>query len=467
MTALTSSSTTDVGTDRADPLTSRATLAPTENLSVRGRVERTAARRGPDPVPWIAWLYVLNFLLQRISLPGISIPLTVPITLAWLVFAWRAKVLVIEPRRMSLWVFAAGAAAFMVVPQILWVDQLYISPGSWAFWMVIWVPMCFMFADRSRETFNRALRAITTIGVWIASLSVFFFASQVAGLPYRDYLGEALPSDLLVQDFVISYPIFYDSPLYKSNGWVALEPSFMSFTLGMCIMAGLLTSASVWKIAWMAAGMIVTVGGSGFAIVLAGVVVMVLCRQGRLLRPYLVPAVILGFIAAPTQVGQQIWTRLSEGSSSNSSTALRTFEPYVYLWPRWIEDWPRVLFGGGAGSSHLIVGGSGVRGLVVPTIGKVFYDYGLVVGALLFLVFVVSYVRSPEPALGMTVLASMAIIQPPAQPLMVPAYLLVTLFAPALRGDRPNGTGPQRREPPPGLLKRLRPRRAARRHVPS
>lgn len=458
-----SSSTTDViDATRGDrQAVTRSMPSPVADPSARGRAGRARRiRRLDDPVVWVSWLFVLNFLLQRISLPGISIPLTVPITVVWLALGWKQGVLVVEPRRTWLWLVGAGVAALVAVPQILFVDQPYISVNSWAFWMVIWLPAMFMFADRSRATFERCLTAVTNIGVGLGALSLVFFLSQVAGLPYRDYLGEALPPELLVQDFAISYPIFYDSPLYKSNGWVALEPSFMSFTLGLCILAGLLSNTRVWKIAVMALGMVVTVGGSGFAIVVVGVLVMLLTRQRRLLGRYVVPAVVLGLLAAPTQVGQEILKRLTEGQDAHSSTSLRSIEPYLYLWPRWVEEAPRVFFGDGAGSSRLLVDGSGVRGLLVPTVGKVLFDYGLIAGAVLLALFFACYLRTPEPAIGLSVLASMLIIQPPAQPLMVPAFLLSTLWAPAYAWARPVGLGAEPLPPrPPGLRERFLRRR--------
>lgn len=391
---------------------------------------------GGDPVTWVTWLFVLNFCLQRLSLPGISIPVTVPLTVLWLFAGWRMGVLAIEPRRTFLWLLAAGASAFVVLPQTLLVNGLYISVNSWLFWIVIWLPACFMLVDRTRETFLRALRSITTVGVWIGGLSTLFLASQIV-VPYRDIVADIVPSNFLVSGFNTAYPFYYGSPLTKSNGWLALEPSFMSFTLGLTILAGLLCGARVWKVAVMGIGMLCTVAGSGFAIVLVGVLVMLLNRQGYLLRRYLVPGAILGAIALPTQIGQLILSRMSEGGSSNSSTALRTFEPYLYLFPRWVDSVWRVLFGGGAGSSRELVEGSGVDGLLVPTVAKVFYDYGVIAGALLLFVVLTCYVRAPEPAIAYAVLASMLILQPPAQPLMIPAFLLSTLWAPVPWGDRP------------------------------
>lgn len=385
---------------------------------------------GGDPVTWVSWLFVVNFLTQRLSLPGISIPLTVPLTVLWLVAGWQSGVLAIEPRRTLLWLVGAGASALVVLPQVLFVKSPFVSVNSWAFWMVIWLPACFMFVDRSKATFQRALRSVSTIGVWLGALSTSFVALQFVGVPYRDYVGDLVPAQFLVQGFNTAYPFLYGSPLTKSNGWLALEPSFMSFTLGLCVMAGLLCGARAWKVAVMGIGMLATVAGSGMAIVLVGIVAMLVLRQGYLLKRYLVPGLALGLVAAPTQIGQLILARTQEGSSTNSSTALRTFEPYVHLFPRWVESYSKIWFGGGAGSSRQIVEGSGIMGLVVPTTAKVFYDYGVFAGAVLMFIVLTCYVRTPAPALGYAVLASMLIIQPPAQPLMIPAFLLTTLWAP-------------------------------------
>lgn len=449
VTVLTSSSTAEsVDEHRTEPLsTLPGTTAVATSTPRQGRAGRT--RTGtPNTVAWICWLFVLNFLTQRLSLPGISIPFSVPISVIWLYFAWQRGVLAVEMRRTFLWLLAAGAGALVVLGQLTFDKTPYISVNSWAFWMVIWLPACFMVADRSREIYDRTLAAVADIGVWLGALSAAFLGLQFVGLPYKDYLASVVPSAFLVSGFNTSYPLVYGSPIYKSNGWLALEPSFMSFTLGICIVAGLLSSARVWKIAVMGLGMAATVGGSGFAIVLVSVLIMALSKQRVLLRRYVIPGLVIAAVTVPTVVGQTLLGRVTEGKSANSSTMLRSVEPYLYLWPRWVDDWAKVVFGGGAGSSRMVVDGSGVDGLLVPTVGKIFYDYGIFAGAVLLALFLSCYLRTPEPALGLSVLASMLIMQPPAQPLMVPAFLLTTLWAPAYLSNRLAGTDPDSPPPP-------------------
>ena len=138
--------------------------------------------------------------------------------------------------------------------------------------------------------------------MWLGVVAALPLLLQFVGVPYRDYLKDVVPAPFLVDGFNTAYPFFYDSPLTKSNGWLALEPSFMSFTLGLCIMAGLLSRARTWKVAVATIGMLCTVAGSGFAIVLVGLLVMVLTGQGYLLKKYLIPGAVLAAIAIPNFV---------------------------------------------------------------------------------------------------------------------------------------------------------------------
>lgn len=420
MSTSTSSATGPTSSSTAEAVTSRR----------RGQPEQ-ANGRTPDGVVWVCWLFVLNILLQRISLPAISIPLTVPITVLWALIAWHRGVVVLEGRRLMLWLVAAAASAFVVLPQVLFVHRPVISVNSWAFWMTMWFPAVFMMAERSGDTYRRLLAAVTRIGLWLSSLSVVFVASQALGLEYRDYIGDYVPPQLQVDDFSTSYPIVWDHWLYKSNGWIMLEPSFMSFTLGVCTMAALLVSAKPWKVVWLVLGMLTTVAGSGFAIIIVGLLVMALGGQRRLLRPYVIPGAILTAVAIPTAIGQVFLTRVTEVSDSNSSAALRSIEPYQYLIPRWIFEPAKVWFGGGAGSSRQAVEGSGTLGLIAPTIGKMFYEYGLLAGSLLLLLAVVPFLRAHERSLAVAILAQFFLLQPPSQPLIVPAFAVVTLWSPA------------------------------------
>jgi hypothetical protein len=411
-------------------LTSVIERAATE--PVRPTERRSAV---PDPAVWIAVLFALTFIFQRISLPGISIPVTVPIAGGWLVLALLRGLVTIDPRRFLIWCLAAAVSGAMALLQLIWVASPFVSFNSWALWMVIWLPLVVRLRDRSRVQYLRTLRAVAHVGLGLATLSVAFIISQLIGVRYYDWVADVVPNNLLVHDYVITYPISYGSQIYKSNGWVALEPSFLSFLIGICLVSALVTRMSVVKVLILLAGLLATVAGSGMAVLVVYVVCLVLVGRIGNLRRYALPALLLigGFTS--TIFGQAVSQRVLEFGDARSSTSLRAIEPYVQLWPYWISDPVSVVIGQGAGSSAAVVRGLGITGLLVPSTAKVLFDYGLVGGTGLILLMVVTYVRSPEPLFAVSLAASMFVLQTASQPLVICSIMLFAFWSPAPTDD--------------------------------
>ena len=409
-----------------------------------------AEDRTRDPAVWVTALYVITFLFQRISLPSISIPVTVPIALIWLGAAWLRGVVTIDPRRLLIWLAAAGISGAMVLPQLLLVPSPYVSFNSWALWIVIWLPLVVRLRDRSRGEYLRTLRAVAHAGLGMAALSLLFIVMQLLGVRYVDWLAEFVPDVLLVQDYIISYPIVYGSPLYKSNAWLALEPSFLSFMIGACVVAALITRLSVPKVLLLMAGLLSTVAGSGFALVGGYLIGLIVVQRIATLRKYAVPVALLIAGFATTAFAESIIRRLSEPGDSRSSTALRATEPYVQLWPHWISDPVSILIGQGAGSSADIVRNLAIDGLLVPSVAKVLFDYGLLGGGALIILMIFTYLRSPEPLFALTMAVSMFVLQSAAPPLVICSVMLLSLWSPAVRpvmrvGPVTAGAPPERR----------------------
>jgi hypothetical protein len=411
-------------------LTSVIERAATE--PVRSTERRSAV---PDPAVWIAVLFALTFIFQRISLPGISIPVTVAIAGVWLVLALLRGLVTIDPRRFLIWCLAAAVSGAMALLQLIWVASPFVSFNSWALWMVIWLPLVVRLRDRSRVQYLRTLRAVAHVGLGLATLSVAFIVSQLLGVRYYDWVADVVPDNLLVHDYVITYPISYGSQIYKSNGWVALEPSFLSFLIGICLVSALVTRMSVVKVLILLAGLLATVAGSGMAVLVVYVVCLVLVGRIGNLRRYALPALLLigGFTS--TIFGQAVSQRVLEFGDARSSTSLRAIEPYVQLWPYWISDPVSVVIGQGAGSSAAVVRGLGITGLLVPSTAKVLFDYGLVGGTGLILLMIVTYVRSPEPLFAVSLAASMFVLQTASQPLVICSIMLFAFWSPAPTDD--------------------------------
>lgn len=382
-----------------------------------------------DPAPWIVVIFAINFFLQRLSIPGTTITVTVPLSLAWAGLAVHLRVLEINRVRLMLWLSAAALGALVVIPQLLFVASPFVSVNSWAFWMSIWLPGVTQLVDRSREQYLRCLRTVAQVGLVISGFSVLFILLQLLGVPYRDWLLDIFPPSIVVPEFATSYPVSYGSTLYKSNAWFALEPSYLSFILGACTAAAIFARVHPLKVFFLLMGVLASTAGSGMAIICVAVVGLALSRGRGALKRYVIPAVVIAVITAATPVGQAVLSRVTEASTQGSSASRRGIEPYAHLWPQWVNDPYAVLFGRGAGSSRWLIDQDPEEGLLVPIAAKMLFDYGLVAGGLLLVLIVFMYLRSGEPILAIALAASM-LIQEAGQPLVLCTLTLITIWSP-------------------------------------
>jgi hypothetical protein len=383
-----------------------------------------------DPVPWVAALFLTTFAFQRITVPGLAVPITVPLAIGWVVLVAALRLVEFNRIRLLAWLTAAGVSGLMIIFQTIFLIKPFVSLNSWALWLVIWLPVVIQLRRRDAATFLRFCRCIGNIGVGLAALSLLFIGSQLAGIRYFDWLATVVPSSLLVSGFNTSYPFVYGSTLYKSNGWIALEPSFMSFFLGTALICGLIARLGVAQFLIIIAGLVSTGAGSGLALVAVFILILAAKRQLGGLRRYLLPSCTLALLLAITGVGATVFGRVTEVSQQNSSASLRAIEPYKYLWPTFIADPVGIFIGHGPGSSVRDAGSINVVGLLVPNVVKVMYDYGVVAGSLLVALMASTYLRGQPAAFALSLAASTLLLQGPAQPIIACSIIAVALWSP-------------------------------------
>jgi hypothetical protein len=384
---------------------------------------------------FVAGLFLAMVLMQRFStvvLPEVSIlVLLVPAWAAWGVLRGLMEV---ERTRLLLWLAMTGASAIVVPLQQRIVQDPIISTTAWALLCMVWIPVVVTLKDRRRSTFVRMLRIIAKIAAGLAVGCLVFIAGQLAGIPYTDYLAEALPSVLLLQDFVITYPIVYGSELYRANAWIGLEPSFVSMQLGLGLVAGFLSGVRLRLLVLIVGGLVAATAGSGLAIAAVAFLVMLGYPVRNNLVRYLPLAIggVIGLVATP--FGQSILARLTEAGDKQSSTSLRGILPYSYMWPRWVYDPMAVLVGRGPGSSQKIVLDSGIMGLLTPSPVKIFVEYGVFVGLVIAACLLYAYVGGPSRSLSVTMLVSLWLLQPGTTTMIavMPLFLTTTWWAPRI-----------------------------------
>ena len=382
---------------------------------------------------YVSGLFLAMVLLQRFATPGQpDVSILVPLVVLWGVWGLLRGVVEVDRSRLQLWLAATGCAAVLIPVQQRLVEQPIISTTSWGLLFAVWLPSVLRVVDRGRETFLLALRQIAYIAGGLAAGCLVFIATQLAGLGYTDYLAQVVPRALLLQNFVISYPVGYGSDLYRANAWIGLEPSFVSMQLGIGLIAAFLSGVRLRVLLAIIGGLVAATAGSGLAIVAVALLVMLGYPVRNNLVRYLPVAVVGAVAMGATPYGQSILSRLTEAGDSQSSTSLRGILPYSYVWPRWVYDPMAVLFGRGPGSSQKIVGESGILGLLTPTPVKIFVEYGIVVGLVVAAFILFTYVGGPSRSLSVTLLVSLWMLQPGTTTMLavLPLFLTTTWWAP-------------------------------------
>lgn len=415
---------------------------------------------------WVAVLFLLVVLLQRFSTPGVpDLALLVPAVVIWAGLALARRVAVVDRTRLTWWFAAAAATAFGMLVQNVAVPGAEISITAWGLVVVVWLPFTLRLIDRGVPAYLTMLRYVTMIATGLGMLTIAMVGLQLAGFAYRDWFAAIVPESLQLGGFVLTYPLSYGSAIFKGNGWIGLEPSFVSAQLGIGLLAALFVRARLWTIVVLILGLVATTSGSGIAIVVVGVVVMLAHRCRQLLGRYVVLGIITVILTTFTPFGSLLLDRSTEFQSSGSSTSLRAFEPYTVLVPRWTENLTGVLFGYGPGSSQRLVSDTNVVGLLVPSPAKVFFEYGLIAGIVLAAMIFGCYWGGPSRTMAVSLVVSLWLLQPGVTTMVIVALVLamVTLWSPR-RGEPienllplPGGeeTGGRKRAGQPSAAERL------------
>lgn len=384
----------------------------------------------------VGGLYIACTLLQRLAVPGLPVPLLLPLVLGVAAWALARGLITFDRTRLFAWLLAAGTTALVIPVQSFVLQREFVSVGSWALFMAIWTPFTLRVVDRRLRTYVATLRVVVATNAWLAGACIVMMASQYAGLPYRDWLADVVPTPFLLDGFVITYPIAYESPIYRANAWIGLEPSMVSLQMGVGLVAALLIGSRATTVLVLTGGLVAATSGSGFAVLAVALVVLLATGARRQLRRFMVPAAVVVVVGLSTPMGQSIAARLTEGGEEQSSTSLRAILPYEYLWPTWSQDFLGVLVGFGPGSSQASVEESGILGLITPTPVKVFFEYGLLPGSVLAAMMVVCYVGGPSRTIAVSLFVSLWTLQPGTTTVLVlvPVLLLVSWWAPRPAG---------------------------------
>jgi hypothetical protein len=379
-------------------------VTPPAPPSATPRLAAARAARGAAPtgVGWIYALIVTIVVFQRFVVPVQVISVSLPVAFLVVTVLALQRHLVPDRTRVIFFIVAVGAccAASVLSRPFVTIEP---SISSLHLMLAIYLPLCFRASPALRARFPDVLEFFQKLMVVAAVVCVAQWLAQVAGLPFEDLL-DFVPSQFLYGiEYNYSYPLYYGSEIYKSNGVVFLEASFASQFLAVAILIQLVRGERYWRIALFGSAMLTTMAGTGMLLLGIGLVALAIRRGGRwAMRAgtvVLVAAVVVGL----TPAGDLLAERSSESSSQGSSGNIRFVAPYQTVLQAAPGDTASFLLGRGPGSVTRDEDYFNPQGLDsnYPALPKLVGEYGLP-SALAFVVFVLVLLfgRVPSPTLG-------------------------------------------------------------------
>jgi hypothetical protein len=397
-----------------------------------GRAAGTSVRTAR----WVGALFLCCVLLQRFAVTT-GVFMLLPVVLIWVAAAVSFGVAEIDSNRLLLGALAVVLTGFAMLAQTAWVPAAYISVNSWALVIATYVPFVVRLVDRSREAYVLALNYVVRIGLGLATLCIVMMASMLVGIPYTDLVAKTFPAALLLHNYSITYPIAWESPIYKANGWIGLEPAVVSLQLAVALIAAVLIGRKLRVVLVLALALICTVAGSGILFFVVAIGVLLVTPRRNALRhcgPLL--AGVIGVLLA-TPFGQLFLGRVAEFDRPTASTSLRFGTAYEELWGPWTADAVTPLLGLGPGSAQRIVEGAGIIGLLTPTPAKILVEYGLIAGLALAVFLISCYWGGHSRTLAIALFVSLWTVQASFLSIVLVSsvLVLVTLWSP--RQGRP------------------------------
>jgi hypothetical protein len=318
--------------------------------------------------------------LQKLALPGTDgrFPLNLAVFPTIVIAAFALRVLELDFRALACYVLFLFAAALSFVSS----SSPRVSALSLGFLLAVQFPLAFKFSDAG-PCYRRLLHLLSMIGCLCAVLGVLQFAAQfVVGSRLAFFLDTGLPDSVMLKGYDSLIPLFWTSPVYKSNGIFFLEPSLFCQFLALAIVAELLVGARVLRLLILGAGLFTSYSGTGLTM-LALFVPAHFLRRGFVRNESVKVLLVIGIAcAALIYFGRSVsfdafTSRLDEFNDVHSSGWGRFVSMFVVL--------PEVLFVDGL--TFLIGRGPGTVteyfdkfpfGAFDPTWGKLVYEYGLI-----------------------------------------------------------------------------------------
>jgi hypothetical protein len=271
----------------------------------------------------------------------------------------------------------------------------HVSVLSLGFLVVAQAPLVFR-STSTGMSYRRILELLSSVGCVTAIIGVVQFAGQFAvGADVAFFLDKHLPESVTVSGYNSLIPLYWSSPVYKSNGVFFLEPSFFCQFLAITLVAELVLGPRALRLVMLAAGLLCSYSGTGLTM-LALFLPFYFLRHGH--SRLFVFAAVLGvvLIAFGDLLSLDAFTRrFDEFSDPQSSGWARFLSMFRVLQDVVFATDLTFWLGRGPGTvqeQFRLLSFSAFD----PTWGKIIYEYGLLGAVVYFRLFYVAVCRGPR-----------------------------------------------------------------------
>jgi hypothetical protein len=359
-------------------------------ISLADATARPAAQSG---FALCASTLLLEVLLQKIALPstGGIYPLSLFIFPAVAAAAFLTGVLEVNT------VAFIWYAAFIVMGTVSAAlsPSSHVSVLSLGFLVVAQLPLIFRCKSPDMS-YTRVLEFLSTLGCVCALIGVLQFMGQfVVGVDVVFFLDKHMPESVTVAGYNSLIPLYWTSPVYKSNGVFFLEPAFFCQFLAMAVVAELLTGPRAIRLLVLTAGLVCSYSGTGLTM-LALFLPFYFFNHGHSRLFFFAGLVSLVLIFFGDALSLDAFTRrLSEFSDPESSGWARFLSMFRVLQTVVFANDLTFFLGRGPGTVQEQFRLFSFNAFD-PTWGKVIYEYGFVGALVYFRFFYLTVCKGPR-----------------------------------------------------------------------
>ena len=353
----------------------------------------TALRNAQSAFVLCAITLLSAVFLQKIALPGTDgvYPLNLFIFPAVTAAAFLAGVLEINT------IAFIWYALFVVVGTLSAAlsSSPHVSVLSLGFLVVAQFPLVFRCVPPYMP-YRRVMNFLSTVGCISALIGVMQFTSQfVVGVDVAFFLDTHLPASVTVTGYNALIPLYWSSPVFKSNGVFFLEPSFFCQFLAIAVVAELMLGPRAVRLLILTAGLVCSYSGTGLTM-LALFLPFYFLRHGHSRLLFFATLIAAGLILFGDVLRLDAFTRrLSEFSDVQSSGWARFLSMFTVLQRVVYANDLTFFLGRGPGTVQEQFRLFSFNAFD-PTWGKVIYEYGLLGSLVYFRFFYLAFCKGPK-----------------------------------------------------------------------